>query len=53
MVAAGNGKERVEGRLRPGKEVRRTLTVGEAMMGSSLNCRWTNLMIGEFVVILF
>jgi hypothetical protein len=32
-VAAGKGRESVDGRLRPGKEVRRTLTVGEAMMG--------------------
>ena len=32
-VAAGRGRESVDGRLRPGKEVRRTLTVGEAMMG--------------------
>lgn len=32
VVVAGKGRERVDGRLRPGKEVRRTLTVGEAMM---------------------
>ena len=31
VVAAGNGRERVDGRLRPGKEVRRTLIVGEAI----------------------
>jgi hypothetical protein len=32
LVAAGNGSERVDGRLRPGKDVRRTFTVGEAMV---------------------
>jgi len=27
VVVAGNGSERVDGRFRPGKEVKRTLTV--------------------------
>ena len=31
-MAAGKGRERVEGRLSPGNEVRRTLIIGEAMM---------------------
>ena len=32
VVATDNGRERVDGRLRPGNEVKRTLTVGEAIM---------------------
>ena len=31
-VVASRGRERVDGRLRPGKDVKRTLTVGEAMV---------------------
>lgn len=33
LVAAGNGRDRVDGSLRPGNEVRRTLSVVEAMTG--------------------
>jgi hypothetical protein len=33
VVVDGRGNERVDGRLRPGNEVRRTLTVDEAMLG--------------------
>ena len=43
VVAAGNGRERVDGRLRPGKEVRRTLTVGEDMMVWNRSSRSTLL----------
>ena len=32
VVSEGRGRERVDGRLSPGKEVRRTLTVDEAMV---------------------
>jgi len=32
-VVAGRGRASVAGRFRPGKEVNRTLTVGENMMG--------------------
>jgi hypothetical protein len=35
VVAAGKGRESVDGRSRPGNEVKRTLTVGEAMMRCS------------------
>jgi hypothetical protein len=31
-VSADRGKERVAGRFNPGKDVRRTFTVGEAML---------------------
>jgi hypothetical protein len=34
VVAPGRGRERVDGRMRPGKEVKRTLTVDEAMLKS-------------------
>lgn len=33
VVVAGTGKERVEGRPRPGNEVRRTLMVWGVMLG--------------------
>jgi len=33
VVAAGSGSERVDGRFRPGKDVKRTLTTCEAMVG--------------------
>lgn len=33
MVLGGRGSERVDGRLRPGKEVRSTLMCEEAMTG--------------------
>jgi hypothetical protein len=32
VVSAGSGRARVEGRLSPGKDVKRMLTVGEAIL---------------------
>jgi hypothetical protein len=31
-VSAGRGRESVQGRFNPGKDVKRTLTVGKAML---------------------
>lgn len=39
VVAAGKGSDRVDGRLRPGKEVNRTLTIGEEDMLDFLSVR--------------
>ena len=36
-VEAGTGRESVEGRLRPGKEVRKTLMVLSAMVASAVS----------------
>lgn len=40
VVVAGTGRVRVGGRFRPGKEVKRTLTVGD---GAMMNGLITNL----------
>lgn len=53
MVVDGRGSERVDGRFRPGKEVRRTLTVDKAMIGQLRVCvdrGFETLMRTEFAV---
>jgi hypothetical protein len=38
VVSEGRGRERVDGRLSPGKDVKRTLIVDEAMVDCNQQC---------------
>lgn len=53
LVAAGKGKERVAGRLRPGKEVKKTLTVDEPIVNCSISNPATDVYGWRFIAKLF